>query len=290
LKDVFVVQDEVVQKIVTTLKLQLTLWEQGLLVRKRTENLEAYDCWLRGQEAFWRALYETKKEANMQARQLFERATELDPTYAEAHAALGWTYWLEWFYGWNPAPPILARAGELAQQAITLDESLPAPHLVLSTMYVWKRQHEQAITEARRAVALDPNDANSYIILGNILIFAGQTEEAIEVVKKAMRLNPRYPPNYLFNVSFAYRVAGRYEEALEPGKKVASLTPDSGPAHFNLAVIYSALGRMEEAQAEVAELLRLNPQASLETFRFIPFKDPVVLERQLEALRKAGLK
>jgi tetratricopeptide (TPR) repeat protein len=110
------------------------------------------------------------------------------------------------------------------------------------------------------------------------------------MVKKAMRLNPRYPPNYLFQLSFAYRVAGRYEEALEPGKRVASLTPNLGPAHFNLAIIYSELGRMEEAQAEVAEMLRLSPNASLEVFRYIPFKDPAVLERHLAALRKAGLK
>lgn len=290
LKDIFAVQDEVVQKIVTTLKLQLSLWEQGLLVRKRTENLEAYDYYLRGLESYWRALYESRQEANVRARQLFARAAELDPTYAEAYAWLGWTYWLEWFYGWNSASQILRRAGELAQQAMALDESLPIPHAVLGTVYVWKRQHEQAVTEARRAIALDPNHAGSYLTLANILVFTGQTEEAIETIRMAMRLNPRYPPNYLLQLSFAYRVAGQYKEALEPGKRVARLTPNLGPAHFNLAIIYSELGRMEEAQAEVAEMLRLSPHASLEAFRYIPFKDPAVLERHLAALRKAGLK
>jgi len=80
LKDVFAVQDEIVQKIVTTLKLQLTLMEQGLLVRKRTDNLEAYDFYLRGVERIERANYETNKELNVQARQLLEHATELDST------------------------------------------------------------------------------------------------------------------------------------------------------------------------------------------------------------------
>jgi adenylate cyclase len=105
-----------------------------------------------------------------------------------------------------------------------------------------------------------------------------------------MRLNSRYPPNSVWTLSVAYRVAGRYEEALATGKRLASLTPSLGPAHGNLAVIYSELGRVEGAQAEVAEFLRLVPNASLETIKSIPFKDPAVLERYLEALRRAGLK
>jgi adenylate cyclase len=290
LKGIFAVQDEIVQKVVTTLKLQLTLWEQGRLVRKHTDSLEAYDFFLRGVESSRRAWSEMKKEANAQARQMFEKAIELDPTYAEAYATLGWTYWLEWLR--NLASQILlTRAGELAQQAVALDESLPSPHGLLGIVHVWERQHEQALTEARRAVALDPNNAGSYLTLGNILVFAGRTEEGIESIQQAMRLHPHYPPNYLFQLSIAYRVAGRYEEAGEPGEKVASLTPNLGAAHFNLAVIYSELGRMEEAQAEVAELQRLAPTASLEWHRqILPFKDPAVLERHIAALRKAGLK
>jgi TolB-like protein/class 3 adenylate cyclase len=89
LKDSFALQDESVQQIVTTLKLQLTLWEQGVLVRKTTDNLEAYDYYLRGVEASLRAYYGSQKEANLQARQLFEKALELDPTYAEAYIQ-GW--------------------------------------------------------------------------------------------------------------------------------------------------------------------------------------------------------
>jgi adenylate cyclase len=78
LKDIFTLQDEIVQKIVTTLKLQLTLREQGYLVRKTTNNLEAYDYFLRGREYSSRGT----KETNVQARQMYERAIELDPQYA----------------------------------------------------------------------------------------------------------------------------------------------------------------------------------------------------------------
>lgn len=122
-------------------------------------------------------------------------------------------------------------------------------------------------------------------------VFAGRPEEGIKLIEKAMRLNPRYPPLYVFHLSMAYRVAERYTEALAPGKRVAALMPDFGPAHWNLTVIYSELGRLEEARAELAEVLRLQPAMSLEWVRQnLPYKDPVVLERQLAALRKAGLK
>ena len=98
----------------------------------------------------------------------------------------------------------------------------------------------------------------------------------------------REEPLYL---SVAYREAGRYEEALVPGKRFLSLNPNSVPAHFNLAVIYSELGREEEARAVVAEWQRLAPNISVEGFRqFLPFKDPAVLERHLATLRRAGLK
>jgi adenylate cyclase len=288
LKDIFALQDEIVQKIVTTLKLQLTLWEQGYPVRKRTDNLEAYDSLLRGLESALRAWHEMKKEKNVQARQMFEKALELDPTYAQAYAGLAATYWNEWFLQWSKdRAQSLEQVVELAQKAIALDNSLPGPHRQLSRVYLWKRQHEQAIAEGERAITLDPNDADSYMELGGILAFAGRPEEGIGLVEKAMRLNPHYPDVYVFQLSIAYRLAERYEEALAPGKRFLTLNPNFGPAHFNLAVIYSELGREEEARAEV---LRAGP-ISLEWVRQnVPFKDPAVLERHLAALRKAGLK
>jgi TolB-like protein/class 3 adenylate cyclase len=291
LKDIFAVQDEVVQKIVTTLKLQLTLMEQGYLVRKRTDNLEAYDYYLRGVESAFRGWNETKKEAVMQARQWLERAVELDPTYAEAYAYLGMTYWLEWFFRWNFVPEVLDRAVELEQKALTLDEFLSGPHAVLGIIYLFKKQHEQALAEARRALALNPNNAENLTQIGQILAFSGQPQEGIRLVEKAMRLNPRYPPLYVLELSLTYRMAGRYKEALAPGEKFLALAPNSAPAHFNLAVIYSELGMEEKARSVVADWQRLTPNISVEFFRqFLPFKNPADVERHLAALRRAGLK
>jgi TolB-like protein/class 3 adenylate cyclase/Flp pilus assembly protein TadD len=291
LKDIFAVQDEIVQKIVTTLKLQLTLQEQGLLVRKTTENLDAYDHYLRGLESYWRAMYETKKEANLRARQMYEKAVELDTQYAEAYAGLGMTYWLDWFFQWNKdRAQSLDRVVELAQRAVALNDSLSLPHRILSTAYVWKRQHDQALGEAQRAIALAPNEAESYESLGTILAFAGRPEEGIKLFERAMRLNPRYPPAYPMNLGFTYRMAGRYEEAIGPLKQVLTRNPNFVPAHLNLAICYAELGRLEEARAEVAECYRLNPGFSPEVFRqFLPYKNPADIERFLDGLRKAGV-
>ena len=119
----------------------------------------------------------------------------------------------------------------------------------------------------------------------------GRPEDAVGLIEKAMRLNPRYPYNYLSWLGMAYRLTGRYEEAIAALKSATIRNPDFLSPHFHLAVIYSELGREEEARAEVAELLRISPNFSLEVLRqILPHKDKAVLERLLAALRKAGLK
>jgi adenylate cyclase len=287
LQDIFTVQNEIVQKIVTTLKLQLMLQEQGYTVRKRTDNLEAYDYFLRGVAYFWRFTQQT----NARARQMFEKAIELDPQYAEAYAWLGWTYHAERNFGWSADPQTMERELALAQQALALDDSLAGAHSLLSFGYVEKQQYDQAIAEGNRAIALDPNDAIIYAKQAQVLNLAGRPEEALQAIEKAMRLNPHYPPLNLLELGGAYRLMGRYEEAIAALKRAVIGNPDFLIPHFHLAIIYSELGREEEAQAEGAEILRISPTLSLAEARSrLPFKDPAEAERNLAALRKAGLK
>src|SRR5262249_48467448 len=141
LKDIFALQDEIRQKIVLAVKVKLTPEEQERLKRSPTDNLEAYNYFLRGREYFYRFT----KEAHAQARQMFEKAIELDPKYAAAYSGLGWIYLWEWAVQWSQDPQSLERAFELAQKAVALDDSVPGAHVVLGRVYQRKKQHEQAI-------------------------------------------------------------------------------------------------------------------------------------------------
>lgn len=291
LQDIFALQDEIRQKIVFALKVKLTPEEQERFRRAPTNNLEAYDHWLRGQESLLRAYSEAKKEANTQARQMYGKAIELDPQYAGAYAGLAQAYWSDWSYQWSAAhAQSLDQAFVMAQRAVALNDSLSLPHRVLGLVSVWKKLHAQAVTEAERAIALNPNDDSNYNALANILIFAGQPEEAVRLSEKAIRLNPRSPSLYLLTLAAAHRMAGRYDEALTLGKKVLALTPHFAFAHINQVICYAELGRLEEARAEVAEVLRLRPNWSVALVSRSPYKNPADLERILAALRKAGLK
>jgi len=287
LKEIFALQDEIRRKIVTALKVKLTQEEQERFQRAPTGNLEAYDYYLRGVEYVSRLT----KEAHTQARQMYEKALELDSRYAAAYAALSRIYWWEWAVQWSTDSQSLERAFELAQRAVALDGSLPYAHLVLGHAYQSKGRHEQAIAEARQAVALNPNWAQGYAELGQILNLAGQPEEAIGLIEKAMRLDPQNTVGFYSFLGRAYRMIGRHDEAIAALKKVLSFYPNLPGPRAELVVIYSELGQEAEARAEVAEILRISPNSSLEGWRQRQFfRDPAQNERYLDALHKAGLK
>ncbi|MBI3800740.1 MAG: tetratricopeptide repeat protein [Deltaproteobacteria bacterium] len=286
LQDIFAVQDEVTRKIVAALEVKLTEGEQQRLGRAPTENLEAYDYYLRGLECH--AL--TTEEANAQAQQLFAKAIQLDPQFAIAHAYLGWTYFEDWVLGWNQKAETLVGAAHWAQRALALDRTLSDGHRLLGTIHLWKKEYEQAIAEVEQAITLDPNCADSYVALGDVLNWVGRPEEAIELIEKGMRLNPQYPTWYVWDLGHAYYLAGRYEEAITTLKRVLIRNPNFMPPHAYLCTIYVELGRTEEAQSEGAEFRRLTPHFSLTKLRQrLPYKDPAVLERVLAAARQAGL-
>ncbi|HEV8712563.1 MAG TPA: adenylate/guanylate cyclase domain-containing protein [Candidatus Binatia bacterium] len=292
LTDIFTVQDEVTQHIVAALRVEVMEAEMARVRRVPTENLTAYDLSLRGMELVVRAWNETKKEANEQARQMFEQAIALDPQYARAYSGLSLTCFLDWFSRWSSDPiQAMERAVELGQRAIALEDSLPSSHALLGHLYMWKSQYEQAIAEGERAIALDPNNAEGFVMLGNTLVFAGRPREAIGLIEKAMRLNPRYPVRYLATLGIAYTHAGQCEKAIPLMKKFLAVNPNVGPAHYHLAICNAEVGQLEEARTEVAEMLRLQPHVSVEWLRQNgAYKDLATLERHLAALRKAGLK
>jgi adenylate cyclase len=161
----------------------------------------------------------------------------------------------------------------------------------LGWIYLYQQQYDQALEEMERAVVLAPTEAESYAALAMVLSHMSRSEEALEAAAQALRLKPQFADYHLASVGTAYAVAGRYEEARAALQRYLTHYPNILGAHLTLAAVYSELGREAKARAEVAEVLRINPQFSLEVHKQrVPIKDPMVLERQLAALRKAGLK
>jgi adenylate cyclase len=288
LRNIFSLQDEIVQRIATTLNLQLTLEKQGIPVRKQTDNLEAYDDFLRGTEYYW----SFTKDGNAKARQMFEKAIELDPKYADAYAWLAYNYFIGWVFLWSPDPNTLDRASQLAQQSIALDDSRAFAHSMLGNIYLFKRQYAGALTEAQRAIALGPNDAFVYEGLATIMNNTRKRAEAIDLAEKAMRLDPRNHDRYLYIEGWSYTQMGRYEEAIPILKRNLASYPNILPSHYYLAVDYIELGREREARAETAEILRISPNFSVEKFmlRSMVNQDETYRERVRTDLHKAGLK
>ena len=287
LKDIFAVQDEIRQQIVSALRVEVFEADLERVQRIPTEKLTAYDSVLRGRDLYFRLT----KEANVQAQQMFEQAIGLDSKYAEAYAWMGWAHFTDWLFQWNQEPQILERAFEMAQKAVVFDDTLPFAHLTLGNVFLWKKQHDQAFAEQEKAIALDPNCAACYSMLGDVLIYAGQPEGALKLKEKAIRLSPKEAANYFMGLGMAYRWMGRYEEAIAACKKALIRYPDFLGAQYVLAMTYSELGRKAEARAAAAEVLRLSPHFSLEVVRQqLPHKDPAKVERELTALRQAGLK
>jgi adenylate cyclase len=287
LQDIFALQDGITRQIVAALAPQLTAGEPPGSKRQETNSIEAYDEFLRGITLF----YEYSKEANALARQRFERAIAVDPNYARAYARLSLAHFVDWEFQWTEGPGGLDRSLAAARKAVALDDALSEAHTFLGWDLLWKQQHDVAIAELERAVSLDPNSAWAFAFLAEVLNFASRPDEAIGFAKKAMRLDPNYPPELVFHLAHSYYLLRRYDEAVAAMQDALRRNPNFLPARRMLAVVYAELGREKDARAEVAEILRISPGASLDVWRERePYKNQADRERLIAGLRKAGLK
>jgi TolB-like protein/tetratricopeptide (TPR) repeat protein len=264
LKDIFSLQDEIVRRIVTTLKLQLPLDTQWrYMVAQETDNPEAYDDFLRGLEYF--AKQAASAEGILKARQMFEKAIELDPQYTNAYALLGFSYFASWYFQYSgDDPKALDRAIELEQKAIALDEHAYLAHADLCRFYAFKRRYDQAVIECQRAIELGPSCAFCNFCAADTLVRSGKPQEAIGFVEKAARLDPRGGVVWDVVRGEAYVVMGRYADAIPIFKAYSVLYPNySVWVHVWLTVAYAEVGRWEEARAEAPEIMRISRHFSL---------------------------
>jgi len=284
LRDVFALQDEIVRRIVTTLNLQINLAQEGIVIPRSTENLEAYDDLLRGVEY----ASSLTKDENLKAREMIEKAIEMDPKYAMAYAELGWIYWLARVLQFSPDPNGLERASQMEQQAIALDDSLSLAHGVLAAVEVQEGKFDRALTEARRGIALDANSELGYLWLAEVLNEIGKPADALVAADKAVRLDPQNAQSYALERGCAYTKLERWTEAIPALKSFLGRYPDVLWAHVWLAEDYHGLGDENAAGAEAAEVERtiaLDPNSALGYLGLAEVMN--TLDRPVEALAAA---
>jgi adenylate cyclase len=287
IENVFDLQDDITSRIISALEVKLTNVEQESSNQRYTKKLDAYDSLLKGLAVAGHR----SKEANLEARNYFEQAIEIDPEFARAYSTLANTYRIEYRNGWSTDPAqSLATAYDLAKKAIDLGGSLPQVHFVMALVYRESKDHKNAITMAERAVELDPNYADAFVALASVLCYGGRGTEGLNLMARAIRLNPHHPSNYPFHEGQCHFVRASYDEAIEALSRGVDKSPDSQRIHLWLAASYALSGNQGDAEWEADIVQILNPDFTVENLRSaVPFKDPKHLETFLEALRTAGL-
>jgi len=295
MKDVFALQDRITRKIVTALAVKLTGTEKQTIEEKGTNNVEAYDAFLRG----WVHYLRMTPDDLSRAIQSFKKTIELDPDYGRANAALALAYWtgtnvqgvmrgLE--VSWLEAR---MRAGQYLKLA--MKNPTATAHHVNGLSYLLRRQHEEAVSELERALVLDPNDPSIYQDMGLVLIFSGKPKEAVDFLNRGMRLDPNNPARYLIFLGAAQFCMGNLEEAANLNEKARRISPEITGSNAWLAVIYGLLGRQKDARAALDMYIKewgvrapVSPRLSAIMY-FFPFKARAVADRFAEGMVKAGI-
>jgi adenylate cyclase len=283
--DLFALQDKITTQIVGVLATRVAQIEQRRASAKPTDSLEAYEYVLRARPALQRP----DRARIVEARALFRSAIALDPNYAAAYSGLAETYHLATVMGWAESPSqALARAEELANTALTRDESDVRAHIILGRVYVFHQQYEEAKAEMDRAITVNPNDAHGLAGRGNILMWLGDTDAAIDSLELARRIDPELNVVDRNALSLAYYLKGRYAAAIEEAELNVRRTEGANFTRVVLAAAYAQENRAEDAARVAAAVHRLDPAFDPREFGS-KFLSPSDLGHLRDGLRKAGL-
>ena len=291
LEDIFAVQDEVTHAIVTAIEPELVSAERERARRKPPNNMDAWEWCQRG---LW-PLYHYASEENATAQEMFHRSIELDSGFAQPHAALAYSLFVELLMGFVSDPgDTLTQAHEAAKTAVTLDDKDSFSHFVLGRVYTMLGEHDAAIDAQDVAVALNPNAALAHYGRGYVLTLIGRAEEALGAYDEALRLSPRDPMAFAMMTmrSLALTLLRRHEEAVEWARR-SQHQPSVGHVfwlHAHEAAALAHLGRVDEARAVLARVHDLNPNVSVSFIdAVLPFRSPADRDHYIDGLRQAGL-
>ena len=288
LTDVFAVQDDVTAKIIAALAPSLSAAARQRVMAEQTNNIEAYDCFLRARELL---RLHSAKDTNEQAKALLRKAIEFDPGFASAHAFLALAFFNEYSSAWSASPgQSLEEASLAARRAVELDPRNPNAQWVLAIINGSSGRFDEAQFAMEQVIADNPSFAAAHITLGVANHYAGKSEEALACFERAFTLDPNHPGVWLHFQAQALYQLGRYPEAVQVLKRRILQDPDTDASPALLAACYGQIGLIEDAREAWRATMRVNPEFSLEHRRkTMPYKNPADFERIVEGLRKAGL-
>jgi adenylate cyclase len=285
-KDIFDVQQDIARRVVGAAAVKLTRFERDRALAKPTESLAAYEHVLRGREHLSRAT----RDSNDEAQDMFQRAIDLDPSYAAAYAELGLTLIEAVASGWTEfIADDLARAETLAQKALLLDSASTTAYRLLAEVHLARRRFDLALGQIDRALEFNPSDAESFSMRGNILVWAGRAAEALPWLEGALRLD-NANARATFLLSTAYYFLDRYSASVEAmdhalAGGLGRNTQVTGRSV--LAAAYAQLDRRTDAERERSAAMRMAPLLDAERFAS-QFGTQTAHDHMLEGLKKAG--
>ena len=253
LEDIFAIQDEISEEILHAIKIKLFGSEINAVFKKYTDNVEAYQLYLKGK--FYYNKY--TQEGFLKAIDYFNQAIAVDPNYAIAYAGIAYCYQTLTHFSWLPGNQGLLLAKKAAQQSIQIDDQIAESHIAMGRIKLHTEWNfKEAFIELKKAVVINPNNPEVYVQLGMCAILLGHNEEAMEYCNKAISLDPFSTMN-VWMAAIVPIVAKDADKSLEISKQVIELNPDFFGGHLFAGVAYSYLEKFEEAFQEYKTAVRL---------------------------------
>lgn len=286
--DLFAVQDEITGVIVNTLVGQVMRRHYRRVLTRNADAISAYDHALKATELIW----SFSPRDTLMARSEAEKAVNIDPKFARAHALVAWTHITEGSNGWGEdAADSFERALEHSLLAVAADDRDPWAHCALAWTHIWRdRAHDRGLEELRTTLALNPTNAFFRCTLAWALGWAGKAEDSLREIDRAMRLNPFCPGLYLLFRGRALFHLSRYAEALPQLERAATAMPGHVNALALLAACHAALGRAGDAELIIQQIREASPDFTLEYVRKnMPYAKRQDLDLFVQMLSKSGL-
>lgn len=251
LDDIFAVQDEITQRVVSELRVKLSARERIAIAKKPTQDMEAYTYYLQGSQL----IHRLEEEPNREALKLFLNATQRDPNYAAAYAGISFSYSFLGLHGYITFAEAIEKGRLAAMKAIQLDQDLAMSHAAMA-LVMFMADEWESIQEIRRTIELDPNYSVGYGMLGVWSTSVGNIQEAVAALEKAYALDP-LNPEWVTTLGVVYYYAGQEKKALDHWKRTMPLEPYR--THAALSMYYMGKGEYKDADKEVKELEHLGP-------------------------------